>query len=96
MGGIKSSTLRRAQKCPQRGWKTWLWGKEVKSGVSRSSSLNFLPGKQEGRAHARDALERYSVVSYEHASGRLRLDIELKPCKEERGVLLRTKRQTQA
>lgn len=54
------------------------------------------PGKQEGRAHARDALERYSVVSYEHASRRLRLDIELKLCKEERGVLLRTKRQTQA
>lgn len=82
----------------QRGWKAWLQGKEVKT-------VQKQPGQQEGRTHTRDALERCSIVSYEHAmnmlwtcyehaSRRLRLDIKLKLCKEEHGVLLGTKCRT--
>lgn len=56
--------------------------------ISKDWCVQKQPAKQEGRTHTRDALERYSIVSYEHASRRLRLDIKLKLCKEERGVLL--------
>lgn len=91
MGGNKKQHLKEGSKVPPKRLEDLALGKG-----SEDWCVQKQAGKQEGRAHARDALERYSVVSYEHASHRLRLDIELKPCKEERGVLLRTKRQTQA
>lgn len=55
---------------------------------SKDWCVQKQPGQQEGRTHTRDALERCSIVSHEHASRRLRLDLKLKLCKEERGVSL--------
>lgn len=82
-GGNKRQLLEEGSKVPPKRLEDLVPGKR-----SKDWFVQKQPGKQEGRTYTRDALERYSIVSYEHASRRLRLDIMLKFCKEEHGMLL--------